>query len=302
MSDKKTILVVGATGQQGGSVARHLLAQSNFAVRGLTRNPDSDNAHMLKDAGAEVVKGDLADVASLKAAVAGCYGIFGVTNFWEHFRREYELGMNLVTAVAAERVAHFVFSSLPDPKKLGNGGYDVPHFEIKAKIEQQIRQIGIKSTFVHVAFYYENFLSFFPPQKQADGSFTFGFPQGDTRLAAVAAEDLGGIVTAIFQHPEVYIGKTVGVVGDDQKPATYADIMTKVFNKKIVYQNIPREVFAQFPFPGADDLANMFEMNRLHIPSRADDLSESRRLYPKLQSFETWLAKNRQSFSGIFAG
>jgi uncharacterized protein YbjT (DUF2867 family) len=302
MSDKKVILVVGATGQQGGSVARHLLAQGTYAVRALTRNPQSDKAQKLKEAGAEIVKGDLADAASLTPALSGCYGVFGVTNFWEHFNSEYEHGMNLVKAVAEAHISHFVFSSLPDPKQFGNGGFDVPHFEMKARIEQHIRQLGLKATFVHVAFYYENFLYFLPPQKQADGSFGFGFPQGDTRLAAVAAEDLGGIVAVIFRHPETYIGKLVGVVGDDQTPATYAEIMTKVFNKKVVYNYIPRDVFAKFPFPGADDLANMFEMNRLHILSRSDDLSESRRLYPTIQSFETWLVKNRQNFSGIFAG
>jgi uncharacterized protein YbjT (DUF2867 family) len=296
MATQQHILVTGATGAQGGSVARHLLQRRKFAVRALTRNPDSEKALALKEAGAEIVKGDLDDIESLKAALNGVYGVFGVTNFWEHFEKEAQQGRNLVDAVAAANVEHFVFSTLPNAKKLTNGELDVPHFDIKGQLEEYARSRGLKATFVHVAFYFENFLSFFPPQKQEDGTFTFGFPQGDTPLAGVAVEDLGGIVAPVFENSEKFIGKVIGAVGDDLPPKTYADIMTRTLGKTVKYNFIPREVFASFGFPGAEDLANMFDFNRRFIPNRQTDIDQSRALYPELQTFKSWLNTHKEKF------
>ena len=299
MPDQKRILVLGATGAQGGSVARHLLADGMFRMRALTRNPDSDKAKALAEAGAEVVAGDLDDRASLDAAIAGCYGVFGVTNFWEHFDKEYEQGRNLVDAVAAAGVEHFVFSSLPHAARISDGALEVPHFDIKARLEEYTRELGIPATFLHVAFYYENFLAFFPPQRQEDGTYAFGFPQGDTPLAAVAVEDVGGVVVQIFKDPGEFLGKVVGIVGDDRPASEYAAAMSKALGKPIAYNYIPREVFASFDFPGADDLANMFEFNRVHIPERKADLERSAKLHPGMKSFETWLAANAGKFDEI---
>lgn len=297
----KTILVTGATGAQGGSVAHHLLNTGQFAVRCLTRNPSSEKAQALKQAGAQIVAGDLGDVETLKAALAGCQAVFGVTNFWEHFGGEQEQGKNLIEAVAAaNEVDHFVFSTLPSAHDISGGELSVPHFDIKARLETATRERGLPATFVHVAFYYENFLTFFPPQPQTDGTFAFGFPQGDTPLAAVSVEDLGGVVAPIFAQPDEFRGKTVGIVGDDLPPAMYAQIMTRLLGTTIVYNDIPRTIFAGFGFPGAAELADMFDFNRRFIPNRADDLAQSRRLYPAMQTFEAWLTANRDSFLPLF--
>jgi uncharacterized protein YbjT (DUF2867 family) len=301
MIDRKTILVTGATGAQGGSVAKHLLGSGQFNVRALTRKPDSDKARSLRNAGAEVVMGDLNDVRSLKDAVAGCQGVYGVTNFWEHFDREYDHGKNLIDTVAAADIGHLVFSSLPDARKLSTGTLDVPHFQMKAELEQYARDLELPATFVHVAFYYENFLYFFPPKQNNGGPPTFGFPQGDTPLAGVAAEDIGGVVAEIFKRPDEFIGKTVGIVGDDIQPGDYAAIMTRVLGREVVYNYIPRDVFAGFGFPGADDLANMFEMNRLHILERKADLELSRRLSPSIRAFEQWMKANRDKLLAAMA-
>lgn len=299
MATQQHIVVLGATGAQGGSVAHHLLQSGKFVVRALTRNPDSEKALALKKAGAEVVKGDLDDVGSLQAALEGAYGVFGVTNFWEHFDKEAQHGRNLVDAVAAANVEHFVFSTLPHVKKITNGELDVPHFDIKGQLEEYARSRGLKATFVHLAFYFENFLFFFPPQKQEDGTFAFGFPQGDTPLAGLAVGDLGGIVTPVFESPDRFIGKTIYVVGDDLPPKTYAEIMTRVLGKPVSYNFIPRDVFASFDFPGADDLANMFDYYRRFVPNRQTELEQCRALYPKLQTFEEWLTANKAKFADI---
>jgi len=295
----KTILVTGATGAQGGGVARHLLKDGTFSVRCLTRNPDSDKANALRSAGAEVVQGDLGEPTTLGPALSDCYGCFGVTNFWEHFAGEEAHGRNLVDAVAASNVEHFVFSTLPSAKKISGGALNVPHFDIKADLEEYCRSKGIPSTFTHVAFYYENFLYFLPPQKQEDGSYAFGVPQGDTPLAGVAVEDVGGVVTPIFKDRDRFLGKVQGVVGDDLTGAQYAQILSRVTDKKVVYNHIPREVYAGFGFPGAEELADMFEFNRLFIPSRRDEMEECRRMYSQMQDFATWAGHNRAALLAI---
>lgn len=297
----KTILVTGATGAQGGGVASHLLSSERYHVRCLTRKPQSERAAALRRAGAEVVQGDLENLASLKAAMKGCYGVFGVTNYWEHFEGEVPEGRNLVDAVAASGVEHFIFSTLPNVNAITHGELEVPHFGTKARLEEYSRGLGLPATYVHVAFYFENFLTFFPPRRLEDGSFAFGFPQGNTPLAAVAVEDAGGVVTALFERGTEYIGRTVGIVGDDKPCQAYAAAMTLVTAQCIVYQHMPREAFAALGFPGAEDLANMFEFNRRFIPDRRAELEESRMLYPGMRSFETWLAANQERFRSILS-
>lgn len=300
MSDKKTILVTGSTGAQGGSVARFLLEQGNFNVRCLTRNTDSDAAKALSNAGAEVVQGDFDNSASLDSALEGVWGVFGVTNFWEHFDKEHEQGKNLIDAVHKSNVEYFIYSSLPDVNKIGDEKYNVPHFQIKADLAEYIKSLGINHSLVHPAFYFENFLSFFPPQKQEDGSYGFGFPQGETLLAGIAIDDLGGIVKVMFNNPDEYAGKTVGGVGDDLTGSDYANIMSKALDQKVGYSPIPQEVFASFDFPGADDLANMFAFNAEYIPNRKEELDKSKSMYPKMKSFETWMNENKDKFDGFF--
>jgi uncharacterized protein YbjT (DUF2867 family) len=297
--DKPTILVIGATGAQGGSVARHLLARRQFAVRTLTRKPDSAAALALAAAGAEVLPGDLEDRASLRNALRDCYGAFGVTNYWEHFEKEVEHGRNLINAVAGSDVEHFVFSSLPSVTKSTNGELNVPHFEQKHELEQYALSLGIPSTFVHVAFYFDNFFTFFTPRKGEDGTYHFGFPQGDVPLAAVAADDIGGVVAPIFERPQDFLGRTVGIAGDDLPCAEYAAAMSRVAGLPVHYDHIPREVFASFGFPGADDLAQMFEFNRRFIPGRQRDLDESRALFPAMQTFEEWAINNKDAFARL---
>ncbi len=293
MNQKQVILVTGGTGAQGGSVAKALLEQGKFGVRVLTRNTGSEKALELEAAGAEIVKGDLDDKNSLLQAMQGVYGVFGLTSFWEHFGKELEQGKNLIDAVSETGVQHFVYSSLPNYNTLSGGELSVPHCDMKAALSDYTRTKNLPATFVHIAFYYENFFSFFPLQPAEDGRYQFGFPQGDTPLAMVSVDDLGGVVASIFNHPFQYIGRTVGVVGADDSCHKYAAIMSKVLEREIVYNHIPRETYAAFGFPGAEELANMFDVQRRFIPSRRLDLIESYALNASMQPFEQWLQKNK---------
>jgi uncharacterized protein YbjT (DUF2867 family) len=300
MNQKKIILVTGATGAQGGAVARALLAQKNFAVRILTRNSTSEKALALQAAGAEIAEGDFDNIESLKAAMKDCYGVFGVTNFWEHFEKEYQQGINLINAVKESGIQHFVLHTLPSYSKLSNGKYPTPHCDMKAAFQDYTNSKSIPATFVHVAFYYENFLTFFPLQPMNDGSYSFGFPQGDTKLAMVGIEDLGGIIASVFKFPVEYIGRTIGAVGADDSCSEYAAIMSRVLGRKVHYHYIPRDVYAGFEFPGAEELANMFEVQRLYIPNRQLDLIESYGLNPNMQTFESWLKQHASAFEKSF--
>jgi uncharacterized protein YbjT (DUF2867 family) len=299
MADRKTILVTGATGAQGGGVVQHLLKGGKFKVLCLTRKPESEKARALVQAGAETVRGDLGNPESLRAAMKGCYGVFGVTNFWEYFAKEAFHGKNLVDAVKQAGIEHFVLSTLPSAQKPSAGKLDVPHFDLKARMEEYARSLRLPATYAQVAFYYENFLSFFPPKLQEDGSYMFGFPQGDTPLAAVSVEDVGGVVSTIFDRPDEFRDQTVGIVGDELPSSKYAEIMSHVLGKRIVYRHIPREIFAKLGFPGAEDLANMFEYNRLLTPNRQADIEQSLALYPEMQRFEPWMQANKYKFATI---
>lgn len=298
MTSKNIILVVGATGAQGGSVARNLLSRGKYAVRALTRKPDSEAAQALRALGAEIVQGDLDDAASLRAALEGVYGVFGVTNFWEHFDKEEAHGRNLVNAVAEAKVKHFIFSTLPPVEKATGGALKSPHFDIKAEHEDYARSLGIPSTFVHVPFYFENFLYFFPPRPAGDGTYQFGFPQGETPLAAMSVEDVGAVIAPMFEEPSKWIGQVVKLAGDEIPAAEYAALMSRAAGATINYAHVPREVFAALGFPGAEDLADMFEYYRVHIPSRVKDIETCRALAPELQSFETWVGRNAGKLRG----
>lgn len=290
------ILVTGATGAQGGSVTRALLQTNRYIVRCLTRNVNSDKARALSQAGAQLAEGDLDDKESLLLAMEGCTGVFGLTNFWEHFEKEHQHGKNLVDAVHESGITHFVYSGLPAYAELSKGQFPVPHCDIKAALENYSRSLQIPATFVHIAFYYENFFDFFPPQKREDGLYYFGFPQGDTPLAMASVEDIGPIVKQIFSYPELYRGQTIGVVGEDRTCREYAAIMSRVLGLTIRYNHIQRDIFAGFGFPGAEELANMFEVQRLYIPRRSQHLMDSYSINPAMQSFESWLVKNKSRF------
>jgi len=297
-----TILVVGATGMQGGAVARHLLKRSLFKVRCMKRCMDSKPARLLEQQGAEVVQANLDDPASLRRAVYGCCGIFGVTDFWEAGSREYDQGVNLISAAAEAGVGHLVLSTLPSSKSMSDGALELPHFETKARMEEYAQLRNMPFTFVHVAFYYENFLSYFPPRRQPDGSCSFGFPLGDACLGGVAADDIGGVVAEIFARQLEFVHQTVEIIGDEMPAQEYAKIMSSVLMRKIAYNHIPRETYAALPFPGGQALADMFEFLRVYTPSRRIHITRCQQLFADMQGFESWLGKNADKFTGIFEG
>ena len=300
MSTKPVILVTGATGAEGASIVKHLLKQGKFAVRALTRNPSSVSAKYLAAIGASIVEGNLNDLNSLKKAMDGCYGVYGFSDFRTDAELEYDHGMNLLKAVSKSNIQHFVLSTLPNVSRISKGRLPVPHFDIKAELEEHARSLNLNATFLHIAFYYEHLMSFAAPKKSINGNYYFGFPQGNTKLSAVSVEDVGAIVSTIFEKPFEFIGRIVGIVGEDITCDEYAQILSDVLGKTIKYRHIPREIFATSGFPGSEAIANMFEFNSIHMGSREADLKESLKLYPGLKGFETWVRKNVSKIESVF--
>jgi uncharacterized protein YbjT (DUF2867 family) len=296
MEQPKIILVIGATGAQGGSVARFLLKEGIFKVRCLTRDPFSEKALALQKAGAELVAGDLNDITSLSIAMRGVYGVFGVTGFSNQEEEEYQHGKNLIFAVVINRVNFFIYSSLPDMKKISKGAFDVPVFRVKHTLEQYARNLKPDTSFIYVSDYYEHFFSRSLPHKSHDGNYYLQLPQGDAKYATVSAADVGGVVSTMFHNPVEYKKRTVGIVGSDMHCADYSAALSRVLKKKILYKPVTPEEYAALGFADATVLADKHAFNAKHVPDRLLDLIESHGLNPGMQSFEAWLTDNQSAF------
>ena len=311
MADKKIIAVVGATGAQGGGVVRAILDDptGGFAARAITRDVQSLKAQELARQGVEVVAGDVDDPASLERAFAGAYGAYCVTFFWAHFSPEKEIAEAAAMARAAKKagLAHVIWSTFEDTRKwvpLSDnrmptlmGKYKVPHFDAKAEANHAFTEAGVPTTFLLTSFYWDNFIHFgMGPKKGPDGALAITLPMGDKKLPGVAAEDIGRTAYGIFKEGRVHVGKTIGVAGEHLTGAQMASALGRSLGREVRYNAVTPEAFRAFGFPGAEDLGNMFQFKRDFEAdyTGARSLEVARRLNPKLQTFEQWLARNKE--------
>src|SRR5206468_7816165 len=224
----RVIAVTGATGAQGGGLARAILSDPSggFACRAITRDPNKDTAKELAAQGAEVVRADIDDGESMKRAFTGAYGAFCVTNFWEHFSAEKETaqGKSLADAARATGLQHVIWSTLEDTRKLMSpddkrmpmlqAKYRVPHFDGKAEADAYFS--GLPATWLVTSFYWDNLYLFgLAPKKGDDGVYSWTFPMGNAKMAGIAAEDIGKTAYGIFKAGPQWIGKTVGITGEN---------------------------------------------------------------------------------------
>jgi len=310
VTDKKIIAVVGATGAQGGGLVRAIVNGKGgaFTVRALTRDVNSDKAKTLAKLGAEVVAADLDDIESLKRAFAGAYGAFCLTNYWEHFSPEKETAQAKAQAQAAKHAGlqHVIWSTFEDTRRwvpLSDnrmptlmGKYKVPHFDSKAEADAEFTRLGVPTTFLLTSFYWENLINIGAgPKKGPDGKLAITYPMGDKKLPGIAVEDIGKCALGIFKKGREFIGKTVGIAGEHLTGAQMAVALTRVLGQAVRYHAVEPADYAKLGFPGADDLANMFQFKRdfesYYLGARS--LSVSRELNPDLQTFDMWLAHNK---------
>ena len=309
MADRKIIAVAGATGSQGGGLCAAILNDPNggFACRAITRDPGKDKAKALAAAGAEMVRADLDDVASLEKAFAGAHGAYCVTNFWEHLSadREKAQAKNLADAAKTAGVKHVIWSTLEDTRKLMSPSdtrmpmlqknYRVPHFDAKAEADAYFQ--GLPVTFLVTSFYWDNLYMFgMAPKRGNDGVYGWAFPMGDSKMPGIAAEDIGKVAYGIFKAGQKYVGKTVGIAGEN---LTFEEISAKLSKGlgvgPVKYTAVEANAYRAFGFPGADEMGNMFQVYRDFDEEvvGARSVDEARALNPQLQTFDQWMVKNK---------
>jgi uncharacterized protein YbjT (DUF2867 family) len=308
MTNKQIIAVFGATGAQGGGLARAIAADKNgqFTARAITRNPSSDKARTLADLGIEVVAGDSDDPASLAPALAGAYGAFCVTNFWEHLDadREGRQAAAMARATKAAGVQHVVWSTLEDVRKLVPlddqrlptlyGKYKSPHFDSKGAVDEVFMKEAAPTTFMRAAFYWDNFIYFgMGPRKNDDGSLVLALPLGGAKLPGIGAEDIGKCAFGIFREGTKTVGSYIGAAGETLSGEDMASKMGRALAKPINFYDIPFDAYRALGFPGAQDLGNMFQFQQMFAEDfyKARDPKRSRELNPELMDFDAWLAK-----------
>ena len=309
MAEEKIIAVAGATGGQGGSLVRAILADSDggYRPRALTRDPSSDKARALSDAGAEVVAADIDDAENLRAAFEGAHGAFCVTFFWEHFSPEQEKRQARSMADAARScgLEHVIWSTLEDTRDwipLDDDRmptlmeqYKVPHFDAKGEADQFFADLP--ATCMRTSFYWDNLIGFgMGPKRGEDGTLTFSLPMGDRKLPGIAVADIGRCAYGLFKTEEDFHGKTVGVAGDHLTGAQMAEALSRALGEEVGYSAVPFDVYRGLGFPGAEDLGNMFQFKHdfEEVFCSHRDLQLARSINPDLQSFDTWLAANKE--------
>ena len=309
MPERNVIAVIGATGAQGGGLVRAILADAGgpFRARAVTRHPESEKARALAALGVEVVAGDADNQQSLERAFSGAYGAFCVTNFWEHLsaEREGRQALAMARATRAASLRHVIWSTLEDTRKwvpLGDNRlptlqsrFKVPHFDGKGQVDREFADEAAPTSFLAAAFYWDNFIGFgMGPRTGPDGTLVFALPLGGARLPGIAAEDVGRCAYGIFRRGLAAAGQRFGVAGESLTGDQLAAKMGRALGRKVVFTDVPFDVYRGLGFPGAEDLANMFQFQAILGDEflRLRDPNLSRALNPALLDFDGWLAAN----------
>lgn len=309
MSKKEIIAVIGATGAQGGGVARAIAAdpRGRFKARAITRKPDSDKARALADLGVEVVAGDADHPASLDRAFTGAYGAFCVTSYWEHLSpdREGEQARAMAHASRKAGLHHVVWSTLEDTRAIVplsdprmpvlQGKFNVPHFDSKGQMDDVFAREGAPTSFLHAAFYWDNFIHFGSgPRRGDDGTLTLAMPLGGARLPGIAVEDIGKCAHGIFKRGPAAAGQRFGIAGEWLTGEHMAEKLSRALGEPVKFYDVPFGAYRSFGFPGAEDLGNMFQVQAIMGDDflNARSPSVARELNPELLNFDAWLAKH----------
>jgi uncharacterized protein YbjT (DUF2867 family) len=273
----KIILVTGATGQQGGAVTRHLLA-NGWQVRAVSRDPGADKARWLRELGLEIKRGDLTSPGVVAQAMEGVYGVFAMGTPFEHgIEHEIEQGTTLAEAAKAAGVKHYVYSSV--------GGADrqsgVPHFVSKWQVEEHLRSLDLPLTVVRPVFFMENLLG--RTTQRGEQGRTIAMPLApETRLQMIAVDDIGGLTAAVFAQPQRFIGTALEIAGDDLTMPDAAARLAAALDERVEYERIPYAAVRQH----SNDMALMYEwFDHNGYTAGIDDL---RNLYPHLRTFADW--------------
>jgi uncharacterized protein YbjT (DUF2867 family) len=280
--NKKVIAVTGATGQQGGKVAKRLLAQG-WSVRALTRDANKPAAQELAGAGAEIVAGDMDNRAELDAAFNGVYGVFSVQNTWlpnVGFEGEIRQGKTVADAAKAAGVKHLVYSSVGAAHR----GMGQKHFESKWMIEQYIQSLAVPYTFLRPVAFMENYN--WSRAYILSGTFQgFGL-RPDKTIQIVATDDIGVFAELAFAKQEQFLGKTIELAGDELTEDQIADVFSKVIGRPV------KALGPQMPQGTAPTEEQIAMFNFFNGVGYDANIALLRTIYPGLQNLEQYLRRN----------
>jgi uncharacterized protein YbjT (DUF2867 family) len=292
-NSNRTILVTGATGNQGGSIARQLLQRGKFKVRAMVRDENKPAAIALKQLGAELTLADFNDRSSLDRAVQGVYGIFSIQDFRDGAEVEIRQGKALVDAAKAANVQHFVYSSVGSAER--NTG--IPHFDSKFQVEEYIRSlaqpvlgtIGLPHTILRPVFFFYNYNGMLPMVKNG----TLPQPLSpDTKLQQLSEEDYGKMVAEVFEHPADFANREIRqsrrfaneVASVEMTMPEIAAAFSHVLGKKVEYQQIP---FAAFEQQAGEEVTMMYRW--FENVGYIADFAQLKRDFPAPTDFESYL-------------
>lgn len=238
--ERKDILVIGATGNQGGAVVRHMLARDDeFHVHGLTRDNASPSAEKLTDRGVTMLEGDLDDPDSLRRVMDGMYGVFCVTNFWKvGYDQQVQQGKNAADVASELGVEHFVFSGVGDHDQPTG----IPHFDSAWEIDQHIQTLDLPTTVLKPVFFMQNFEGM--SDDITDGTLAMGLEQG-VSLQMVDIDDIGKAATVAFLNPQEFIGTRHNLAGDSKTLEQAAHIFSDVLDIEVEPVHVPMDTFRE---------------------------------------------------------
>jgi uncharacterized protein YbjT (DUF2867 family) len=274
-ANQRNILVTGATGQQGGSLAR-LLLQKKHKVYALTRNTHSSAAQELRNRGAVIVKGDLDDSDSLKRAVKDVQSVFLMgTPFEDGTEGETRRGKLMAEIAKENSIEHLVYSSVANADK--NTG--IPHFESKYKIEQHIRNLGLPHTIIGPTFFMENLLG--PGLEQGQLALPLS---PSTTLQQSALENIAEVSALVLEGRKPFLGKRIDIASDEVTGEQAANILSDVLGQRIRYVPVP----LQQVYQGNEDMARMYEW--YEKVGTGIDISSLHQEYPEVNwlTFRDW--------------
>jgi uncharacterized protein YbjT (DUF2867 family) len=248
MPDQPIVLITGATGKQGGAVIREL-AGKGFDLRAMTRHPEGEAAGALASTGARVVRGNLDDPASLRAVLAGAWGVFAVQNTWEAgVEKEEEQGKRIATLAKEAGVQHFVYTSVGSAHRHTG----IPHFENKWRIEETVRSLGFPShVIIRPVFFMENLIS--PSFLNGDKIYSALDPA--TALQMIAVEDIGRYGARMFIDAARLNRREIDLAGDAVTMPEAAKALSAGLGRPIESVRIPIEQVRQ----NSEDFAVMLE-------------------------------------------
>ncbi|WP_433626951.1 NmrA/HSCARG family protein [Halomicrococcus sp. NG-SE-24] len=236
-AERTRVLVAGATGNQGGAVVDNLLASdTEFDVRGLTRDADGDAARALADRGVTMVEGDLNDQESFRSHVADADAVFAVTNFWtQGYDAQVRQGKNLAQVADEEGVDHFVYSGVGSHER----DTSIPHFDSAWEIERHAQDLDLPMTVLQPVFFFQNFEAFAEDVVE-DGTVALPLEEG-VSLQMVDVDDVGRAAAAAFENPNEFVGERFELAGDEKTLAETADVLSEVTGVDVEPYHVPIE-------------------------------------------------------------